>query len=357
MNFPAATPGGAVAYFPAVAGTAAPACSICIANYNGTALLEECLASIHAQRGNASVEIIIHDDASTDGSVEWIRAHYPEVELLASRQNVGFAIANNRMVARARGEFVLLLNNDAALFPDALESLLAAAKNRSKCGILTLPQYDWKSGELVDRGCRLDPFYNPVPNLKSSRDEVAITIGACLFIRRTLWNDLGGFPEWIGSIAEDMYICCLARLRGYTVATTPASGYRHRQGASFGGNRVNDGKLKTTFRRRALSERNKTAVMVICTPTALVWPLLALHFLALAFEGAGLAALTRNGRVWREIYRPTLGYILRALRHLRALRREAQGTRRIGLRGYMRGFVPIPRKLVLLRRYGVPSLR
>ena len=357
MNFPAAALQDAVAYFPAAAGTTAPACSICIANYNGTALLEECLASIHAQRGGTSVEIIIHDDASTDGSVEWIRAHHPEVELLASRENVGFAIANNRMVACARGEFVLLLNNDAALFPDALESLSAEARRRSNCGILTLPQYDWKSGELVDRGCRLDPFYNPVPNLKSSRDEVAITIGACLFIPRTLWNDLGGFPEWIGSIAEDMYICCLARLRGYTVATTPASGYRHRQGASFGGNRVDDGKLKTTFRRRALSERNKTAVMVICTPTALVWPLLALHFLALAFEGAGLAALTRNGRVWREIYRPTLGYILHAPRRLRALRREAQGARRIGLRGYLRGFVPIPRKLVLLRRYGVPSLR
>jgi GT2 family glycosyltransferase len=357
MNSAAVTFGDAVAHFPAATGIPAPVCSICIANYNGTALLEDCLASIHAQRGDVPAEIIIHDDASTDGSVEWIRARHPEVVLLASRENVGFSIANNRMVACARGEFVLLLNNDAALYPDALESLLAEANRQSSCGILTLPQYDWKSGELVDRGCRLDPFYNPVPNLKPSRHEVAITIGACLFMRRQLWNDLGGFPEWIGSIAEDMYICCLARLRGYTVVVTPASGYRHHQGASFGGNRVDEGKLKTTFRRRALSERNKTAVMVICTPTALVWPLLAIHFIALGVEGAVLTALKGSGRVWREIYQPTLGYILRAPGWLRSLRREAQATRQVGLRRYLRCFVLMPRKLVLLRRYGVPSLK
>lgn len=348
---------GSVIHYPAATSVTASVCSICIANYNGTALLEECLASIHAQRGDAPVEIIIHDDASTDGSVDWIRTHHPEVVLLASRKNVGFAIANNRMVLHARGEFVLLLNNDAALLPDALENLLAEARRQPDCGILTLPQYDWKSGELVDRGCGLDFFYNPVPNLNPSRREVAITIGACLFIPRVLWNELGGFPEWIGSIAEDMYICCLARLRGYTVAATPGSGYRHRQGASFGGNRVDEGRLKTTFRRRALSERNKTAVMVICTPTALVWPLLALHFIALAMEGAVLAALKRSTRVWLEIYQPTLGYILRAPGRLRGLRREAQGTRRVGLCGYLRGFVLMPRKLVLLRRYGIPDVR
>lgn len=357
MNYPSGTPEDEVAYFPAATDAAAPACSICIANYNGTALLEECLASLHAQRCGAPVEIIIHDDASTDNSVDWIRAHHPEVVLLVSRKNVGFAIANNRMVARARGEFVLLLNNDAALYPDALESLLEAARGQSSCGILTLPQYDWKSGDLVDRGCRLDLFYNPVPNLNPARREVAITIGACLFIPRTLWNELGGFPEWIGSIAEDMYICCLARLRGYTVAVTPTSGYRHHQGASFGGNRVDEGKLKTTFRRRALSERNKTAVMVVCTPTVFVWPILVLHFIALALEGAVLAALKRSRRVWLEIYQPTLVYILRAPGRLHTPRREAQRSRRVGLRGYLRGFVLMPRKLVLLHRYGIPSLK
>ena len=70
-----------------------------------------------------------------------------------------------------------LPNNDAALFPDALTRLLEAARADPVEGILTLPQYDWTTGDLVDRGCLLDLFYNPVPNLKSGRNDVAMAIG------------------------------------------------------------------------------------------------------------------------------------------------------------------------------------
>lgn len=336
---------------------AAPACSVCIANYNGAHMLADCLDSVLAQQTDASIEIIVHDDASTDGSVAFLRERYPQVEVLSSDENVGFCIGNNRMVAHARGEYVLLLNNDAALYPDALELMLEFARKHQAPGILTLPQYDWESGEIVDRGCLLDPFYNPVPNLDESRTEVAYAIGACLWIPRELWNDLGGFPEWMGSLAEDMYLCCIARLRGLPVRATRGSGYRHRQGATLGGNRVDEGRLSTTYRRRALSERNKTAVMVICTPTAWVWPLLALHFFLLTIEGAALALLKRDARIWREIYASALGYIVRNFDALRARRREMQGTRLTTLRAWLRGFVLSPRKIGLLRRYGMPKLR
>ena len=159
-----------VQHHPSLNRAAAPACSVCIANYNGAHMLAECLDSVLAQQTDASIEIIVHDDASTDGSVAFLRERYPQVEVLASDENVGFCIGNNRMVAHARGEYVLLLNNDAALFTDALATLLAAASAQPAAGILTLPQYDWESGEIVDRGCLLDPFYNPVPNLDESSD-------------------------------------------------------------------------------------------------------------------------------------------------------------------------------------------
>src|SRR6185312_7740799 len=146
-------------------------------------------------------------------SLALLQQRYPQVEILASKENVGFSIGNNRMVAHARGEYILLLNNDAALYPDALASLLNTAHCQTQPGIQTLPQYDWVSGDLVDRGCLLDPFYNPVPNLDPERRDVAMVIGACLFIPRKLWNSLGGFPEWLESIGEDLYLCCLARLR------------------------------------------------------------------------------------------------------------------------------------------------
>ena len=345
-----------VQHYPALRPESSPLCSVCIANYNGVHMLADCLDSVLAQTPSVPVEIIVHDDASTDNSVAFLREHYPQVEILASADNVGFCIGNNRMVAHARGEYVLLLNNDAALFPDALAVLLEAARGQERFGILTLPQYDWQSGDLVDRGCLLDPFYNPVPNLDASRRDVAYVIGACMFLPRALWNELGGFPEWLGSLAEDMYLCCLARLRGMPVRATQGSGYRHRQGVSFGGNRPDADGLRTTYRRRALSERNKTTVMVICTPTWLVWPLLALHGALLAMEGALLTLLKRDVRLWREIY----GIALRSLSALSDIcvrRREVQHTRCIGVAAWLHGFTIIPRKLVLLWRYGLPRIR
>lgn len=346
-----------VQHYPSLKPEAAPVCSVCIANYNGVHILAECLDSVLTQTPGVPVEIIVHDDASTDGSVAFLRERYPQVEVLASSDNVGFCVGNNRMVARARGEYILLLNNDAALFPNALATLLVAARSQQHAGILTLPQYDWQSGGLVDRGCLLDPFYNPVPNLDANRQEVAYVIGACMFLPRALWNELGGFPEWFGSIAEDMYICCIARLQGLPVAVTRSSGYRHRQGRSFGGNRIGAGKLNTTYRRRYLSERNKTAVLVVCTPTLLVWPLFALHWMALAAEGALLSLFKRSPRVWQEIYGPALACALRELGRLRERRKKVQRMRGISLLRYLKVFSFGWRKLSLLRRHGIPEVR
>lgn len=347
-----------VQHHPALIHPTKPICSICIANYNGATLLPDCLESIYAQAEADNIEIIIHDDASTDESVALIRSKHPRIELIESHENVGFCIANNRMAELARGEFILLLNNDAALFPDAITTLLKAALTQSAPGILTLPQYDWTTGELVDRGCLLDPFYNPTPNLKPGRNDVAMVIGACMWLPRRLWVTLGGFPPWLGSIAEDLYLCCAARLQQSPVQVTATSGYRHRQGASFGGNRADTTQgLQTTYRRRYLSERNKTAVMLVCTPTPLAWPWLAFHIFALAAEGAVLTAIKRDLGIWRQIYGRALRSFFRELTSLIARRRHVQQYRGSSLFGYLSGFTAIPRKLDLLRRYGTPQIR
>lgn len=342
--------------FPAVERPERPVVSVCIANFNGVGVLGDCIESVLSQDCEVAIEIIVHDDASSDGSVDWIRNRYPGVELLVSAQNVGFCIANNRMVAHARGEYVLLLNNDAALFSDAIAVLLAGIRTMPAPGILSLPQFDWQSGALVDRGCLLDPFYNPVPNLDPARSEVAMVIGACMFVPRGLWQALGGFPETFGSLAEDVFLCCAARLQGLPVRVEQRSGYRHRQGASFGGNRVEGGKLRSTYRRRALSERNKTAVLCICTPGVMVVPLLLLHGVLLLAEGVALAILKRDLRALREIYANAVIQVVRQRSFLRAERRRIQGGRAATLQAYFRPFVLLPRKLVMLARHGVPGL-
>jgi GT2 family glycosyltransferase len=345
-----------VQYRPAMNPPTRPDCSVCIANYNGVGLLPDCLDSVLAQQGDLSIEIIVHDDASTDDSLALLQDRYPQVEVLASTQNVGFSIGNNRMAAHARGEYILLLNNDAALYPDALSTLLHTARSQKLPSIQTLPQYDWISGDLVDRGCLLDPFYNPVPNLDPERRDVAMVIGACLFIPRNLWLNLNGFPEWLESIGEDLYLCCLARLRGVSVQVNAESGYRHRQGASFGGNRVTTGKLHTNFRRRRLSERNKTFALFVLTPSAAVWPLLAVHLSTLLVEGLVLSMLRSTTRIWLIIYWPAIAAPILNWATLRARRTEMQRTRRTGWWRYMSTTCFWPRKLQLLKKHGLPRI-
>lgn len=333
-----------------------PRISICIANYNGEEILPDCLESLHRQDLNHDFEVIIHDDASTDESIKLIRTRYPNVHLLTSDHNLGFCVSNNRMVSQASGEFVLLLNNDAALFPDALSSLLAESRKYPDGAILTLPQFDWKTGDLVDRGSLLDPFYNPIPNLDTERSEVAMAIGACLWIPRHMWNRLGGFPDWFESIAEDLWLCCKARLAGVPVHTLNNSGFRHRQGFSFGGNKPQRSKLSSTYRRRRLSERNKMQTLIVMTPGILMWPLLLSHLVAFVTEGVILLAIKQESRIWRDIYYGCLQDIWGNRAMIRTERQKIQGRRIRSTLSFISQFRAIPRKLILFYYYGIPRI-
>jgi GT2 family glycosyltransferase len=334
-----------------------PLISVCIANYNGMAVIDDCLRSVMAQQGNITVEILVHDDASSDGSVAYIRDHYPVVKLIVSESNVGFCIGNNRMAGAAKGQYLLLLNNDATLYPDALQSLLAEANNIGKPAILTLPQYDATTGVMVDRGCLLDPFFNPVPNLDPKRTDVAMVIGACLWVPMSLWNELEGFPEWFGSIAEDMYLCCRARLAGYAVRALAVSGYRHWQGKSFGGGKVVVNRLSTTFKRRALSERNKFYVIVLTCPSPCIQIIVPLHGLSLVLEGIALNVMKRSFKPGREIYFSCVAYIWGNLGHLLDQRRSVQITRKISNFKFLSMHTCWPHKLRMLARYGIPNIQ
>lgn len=347
---------GLVQQYPALKRPTAPACSVCIANYNGAAMLADCLDSVFSQEFHGEIEVIVHDDASTDNSVSLLREHYPEVELLVSAENAGFCVSNNRMVALAKGEYILLLNNDAALCPGALDALIQAARASDSPGIMTLPQYDWESGVLVDRGCLLDPFCNPIPNLDPKQIRVAYVIGACMFLPRVVWDSTGGLPEWFGSIAEDMYLCGIARLRGAPIEALAASGYRHRQGTTFGGNRAERG-LNTSTKRRRLSERNKTRSLIILTPGPLMLPLLCLHLVALMLEGVVLSIWRGDAALLRDVYMPAVMTPFREWAVLRKYRYNVQATRTISVAQWFSAVRWQLRKVTMLTRYGMPKVR
>ena len=260
------------------------------------------------------------------------------------------------MAALARGEYLLLLNNDAALFPEALPTLHAEAARLNRPAILTLPQYDAESGQLLDIGSLLDPFLNPVPNLDPDRSEVGMVMGACLWIPKTLWEELGGFPEWFGSIGEDLYLCCLARLWGYPVRAVAKSGYHHHVGKSFGGGKLRNGRLTTRYQRRALSERNKTMVMLICAPITLAvvqWPL---HFMLIYLEGFLISILKRDRKIWKDIYAPLLSSLWSHRNRLSDCRAKAQSGRKISTVAWLTPMDWVPWKMRLLFRHGLPRI-
>lgn len=340
-----------------VVNTAAPLISVCIANYNGTGVIDRCIESVLRQRCDGAVEIIVHDDASTDSSADQVAVSHPYVRLLRSATNVGFCVSNNRMAAVARGRFLLLLNNDATLRDGALQAMLDLAQSGVP-GILSVPQYDAGSGNLLDRGCRMDCFLMPVPILSENRQSAVTVMGACLWLPLALWKSVGGFPEWLGSIGEDVYLCLAAWNAGLSVQVTAGSGYDHLVGFSFGGGKARLGALHTTVRRRFLSERNRLCVLVVFCPTLLLPIAVPLYVSAMIAEGLLMLLMTRSSRVSREVYLAAAVSAWGLRSQVCAERSRLRGSlgafpvrRWLGLQTFL------PQKLRAFWHYGVPHVR
>lgn len=334
-----------------------PLITVCIANFNGVKCIDACIQSILSQKEIDNLEIIIHDDASTDDSVEYIKKNYPTILLIESEYNVGFCVANNRMASAAKGQYILFLNNDAELFVDAVHTLLDACNTIERHAIYGLPQYNKQNKQLIDRGAFVDLFLNAVPNLDKNKLHVAMVAGACLWIPTALWNELGGFPEWFESLAEDAYLCSRARLAGYQVMALPTSGYYHDIGFSFGGGKISNHRISSTFKRRAYSERNKLFTILIVAPAFWLWLFFPLQVMLLLLEGVILTVLKRQLRIWVDIYAPLVPSIIYYRKRWILLRCETQQKKNISFRRWLKAVQWQPHKLRMLIKYGVPDIK
>jgi GT2 family glycosyltransferase len=113
-----------------------PDVTVIIVSYNTANLLDRLFAALEAARGGLRLQLIFVDNASRDNSVDVIRARYPDSELLTNATNVGFGRANNQAVPFIRGRYVLLLNTDAFMAPDALSKTVAYLEANPRCGIV-----------------------------------------------------------------------------------------------------------------------------------------------------------------------------------------------------------------------------
>lgn len=137
--------------------------SIIIVNYNGIKYLKECFDSLYAKLKNISFEIIVIDNNSNDKSCSYIKENYPNVLLIESKENLGFGSGNNLGVKYAKGEIILLLNNDTVLL-DSVEPAIEVLKTNENLGILTIKMLDGDKQYVLSVG----KFPSPLKMLKFS---------------------------------------------------------------------------------------------------------------------------------------------------------------------------------------------
>jgi O-antigen biosynthesis protein len=223
-----------------------PRLSVVIPLYNCLPLTQAMLASLQASLPAAlEHEIIMVDDGSTDGTREWLATlRDSRIRVLLNERNLGYAIANNRAVAIARGELLALLNNDLVLSAGWIEPMLAAhAAMKGRAGLIGNVQFDARSGAVDHSGLVVNITGKPVHRrtlpsrlfrwLRPVRRVPAVT-GACVLIERVLWQQLGGFDEHYLNGGEDIDLCFRARAAGRTNVVALQSVVRHHVSSSPG---------------------------------------------------------------------------------------------------------------------------
>lgn len=228
--------------------------SIVIVNWKVKDLLRKCLESVFRETKGVSFEVLVTDNDSHDGSVEMILKDFPQVTLLANNRNVGFAAGNNPAMARADGEFVLLLNPDTALKDDAISAMVGWMRKNPHAAILG-PRLEGGDGKL-------QPSVRAFPTLMSQAlimlklhhvlrgfgplrgyfadgfdyakaAAVDQVMGAAFLIRRELMNEIGLLDERFFIWFEEVDYCKRAKDAGFQVWYAPVATIVHRGGESF----------------------------------------------------------------------------------------------------------------------------
>ncbi|TVQ58843.1 MAG: glycosyltransferase family 2 protein [Phycisphaerales bacterium] len=249
-----------------------PALSIIIVSYNTREMTLECLRSVFRETLSTPFEVIVLDNDSSDGSADGIESEFAgRVALIRSKDNLGFARANNVAAERARGEYLLLLNPDTVVLDSAIDKLVAFARSRPEAGIWggrtlfgdrTLnPTSCWRRQTLWSLLChatgasalfRRSGLLNPEGMGGWARDserEVDIVTGCFFLIERALWERLGGFDPAFFMYGEEADLCLRARRFGARPRVTPRAEIIHYGGAS---ERVKADKLVRLLRAKAM---------------------------------------------------------------------------------------------------------
>jgi N-acetylglucosaminyl-diphospho-decaprenol L-rhamnosyltransferase len=227
-----------------------PDVSVIVVNWNTCDLLAQCLASILDTRDALDVEVLVVDNASSDGSQAMVRSRFPGVRLIENEENVGFARANNQAMALCRGRYALMINSDAIATPGAIQALVGLADAEPRAGIV--------GAQLLNPDGSFQASYSPFPTLwrefliltglgrllrgrwypsRGPMEDKGPRIvdyveGACLLVRRQATQEVGGLDEGYFMYAEEVDWCYAMKQRGWQVWYQPDARIIHHGGAS-----------------------------------------------------------------------------------------------------------------------------
>jgi len=229
-----------------------PRLSIIIVNYNTGRLLERCLSSVFESAPDADVEVFVVDNASSDDSLERISKFGRRLKLISNQENLGFARGCNKGLKESRGEYVLFLNPDTELMPEALTRMLGFMEANRRVGFavpkIYLPDGKVQEDSIGPFPCILHVLFywsslgSIFPRLKErlfrkyslTNEAFKVDWGtaACLMGRREILERLGGFDENYFMYCEDVDLCYRAQKMGVETYFYPGAEILHHRGKS-----------------------------------------------------------------------------------------------------------------------------
>ncbi len=223
--------------------------SICIISYNARQYLRDCLLSIQADATRRSVEIIVTDNGSTDGSVEMLQAEFPQVQVIRNPGNLGYTVPMNQALRRGQGRSLMQLNPDTLVQLGMLDTLLDYMEAHPQVGILT-PKVLNRDGTLqyqcrrsaarpwdafaymlhLDRlfpgDKRFGGYLMTYMDENTTHPAEAVS-GSCMLIRREVVEQVGYLDEAIFAYQEDTEFCFRARQAGWQIIYLPTARIIH----------------------------------------------------------------------------------------------------------------------------------
>lgn len=228
--------------------------SVVIVNYKVKEYIANLLNSLERSAEDLSLEIFVVDNASGDDSIPYLKKRFPDVHYIQNEENVGFGIANNQAIEKARGRYTLIINPDTLVSEDTLQTLVSHMQENEKCGacgckILNpdgtfAPESRRSVPTIWSAACKVFGLNSLFPKSKlfgkyylswlgeGEASKVPVLSGSFMFWRTKVLKNLGGFDERFFMYGEDIDLCYRIQKTGYHIDYVPDTSIIHYKGES-----------------------------------------------------------------------------------------------------------------------------